>query len=81
LERTAAGYPARPGELEPRAALVVAPVALLGGAGALSKLLAGDGQRSIAQIAVNYAYTLVPFGFLVLLLLVVGSRKDKKLHA
>ena len=44
-------------------ALVVAPLMLLGGAGALSKLLAGDKQRSIAQIAVNYAYALVPFGF------------------
>ena len=44
-------------------ALVVAPVVLLGVAGAFSKLVAGDTQRSIAQIAVNYAYALVPFGF------------------
>jgi hypothetical protein len=44
-------------------ALVVAPFVLLGSAAALSKLLAGDGQRSIPQIAVNYAYALAPFGF------------------
>ena len=45
------------------AALVVIPILLLGGAGTLTKLLAGDAQRSIAQIAVNHAYALVPFGF------------------
>ena len=45
------------------AALAVAPAVLLGGAGTLTKLLAGDRQGSIAQIAVNYAYALVPFGF------------------
>ena len=45
------------------AALVVVPILLLGGAGAVTKLLAGDAQRSIAQIAVNHAYALVPFGF------------------
>jgi ferredoxin len=45
------------------AALVVIPSLLLGGAGALTKLLAGDAQRSMAQIAVNHAYALVPFGF------------------
>jgi hypothetical protein len=45
------------------AALVVVPILLLGGAGTLTKLLAGDAQRSIAQIAVNHAYALVPFGF------------------
>jgi ferredoxin len=45
------------------AALVVIPTLLFGGAGTLTKLLAGDAQRSIAQIAVNHAYALVPFGF------------------
>jgi ferredoxin len=45
------------------AALVVIPILLLGGAGTLTKLLAGDAQRTIVQIAVNHAYALVPFGF------------------
>ena len=45
------------------AVLVVAPLALLGGAATLSKLLADDRARSATQIAVNYAYALAPFGF------------------
>ncbi len=45
------------------AVLGVMPVVLLGGAAAVTKLLASDRQRSPAQIAVNYAYALVPFGF------------------
>jgi ferredoxin len=45
------------------AALGVLPAVLLGGAATMTKRLAGDRQRSIAQISVNYAYALVPFGF------------------
>ena len=45
------------------AVLCVAPLALLGGAAATTKILAGDRARSIAQIGVNHAYALVPFGF------------------
>jgi ferredoxin len=44
------------------AALVVLPALLLGGAAAGTKLLTGDG-RPVPQIAVNFAYALVPFGF------------------
>jgi ferredoxin len=45
------------------AVLAVAPLVLLGGASALTRLLAGDRQRSTIQVAVHYAYALVPFGF------------------
>jgi hypothetical protein len=45
------------------AALVVLPVLLLGLAAIVTKRLAGDRQRSVPQIAVNFAYGLVPFGF------------------
>jgi hypothetical protein len=45
------------------AALVVMPAVLLGGGATMTKLLADDRQRSIAQISVNYAYALVPLGF------------------
>ena len=46
--------------------LVVAPLILLGGAAALTRMIAGgaDGAGgSVGRIAVTYAYALVPFGF------------------
>ena len=42
--------------------LCIAPLALLTGAAALTARLAGS-ARSIAQVAVPYAYALIPFGF------------------
>ena len=39
------------------------PVLLLGGAATMTKHLTGDRRRSVSQIAVNFAYGLVPFGF------------------
>jgi polyferredoxin len=45
------------------AVLIVAPLLLIGGGAAVTRQLAGDRMRSAAQIAVNYAYALVPFGF------------------
>ncbi len=45
------------------AVLIVAPFVLLGGAAAAARALAADRQRSVAQIAVNFSYALVPFGF------------------
>jgi len=42
--------------------LGVAPLVLVGGAAALTRLIAGDNARSRLQTAVNYAYALVPFG-------------------
>jgi ferredoxin len=44
------------------AGLCLVPLVLLGGAAAVTRLASGDG-RSIGQIAVHYAYALVPFGF------------------
>jgi ferredoxin len=44
-------------------ALVVLPVVLLGPAAIVTKRLAADWQRSTLQIAVSFAYALVPFGF------------------
>jgi polyferredoxin len=44
------------------AVLGVLPALLLGGAATLTKHLAGD-RRSISQIAADFAYALVPFGF------------------
>ena len=45
------------------AVLGVLPVLLLGGAATMTKHLAVDPRRSVSQIAVNFAYGLVPFGF------------------
>lgn len=45
------------------AGLLVAPLVLLGAAAAAVRGLAADRQRSLAQIAVNFSYALVPFGF------------------
>jgi hypothetical protein len=44
-------------------ALAVLPVLLLGVAAIVTRRVAGDWQRSVLQIAVNFAYALVPFGF------------------
>jgi ferredoxin len=44
-------------------AVVVVPLVLLGIAAPLTGLLAGDSARTPTQIAVSYAYALVPFGF------------------
>src|SRR5581483_1138925 len=44
-------------------AVVVTPIVLLGAAAAITGLLTRDGSRSPAQIAINYVYALVPFGF------------------
>ena len=44
-------------------AFLLAPLVLLGGAAAATKALAADRERNVAQIAVNFAYALVPFGF------------------
>lgn len=43
--------------------LLVVPFLLLGAAAAAGRALAADGQRSVAQIAVNFSYALVPLGF------------------
>jgi ferredoxin len=43
--------------------LGAAPVVLVGGAAALTRLIAGGSDRSILSTALNYAYALVPFGF------------------
>ena len=45
------------------AALVAAPGALLCAAAAATRVFGADRQRSITQVAVNFAYALVPFGF------------------
>jgi polyferredoxin len=42
--------------------LCVVPLVLMGGAAAVTRLVAGD-TRPIGRIAVHYAYALVPFGF------------------
>jgi polyferredoxin len=44
-------------------ALVVAPVLLLGAASSATRAIAGDRGRSTLDVAVNFAYALVPFGF------------------
>ena len=44
------------------AGLCVVPFVLLGGAAAVTRLASGD-ARPIGQVAVRYAYALVPFGF------------------
>jgi hypothetical protein len=44
------------------AGLCAVPYALLAGAAAATRIVAGD-PRSIGRIAVHYAYALVPFGF------------------
>jgi hypothetical protein len=43
--------------------LIVAPLLLLGGGAAITRLLARDRTRSLGAIAVSYAYALVPLGF------------------
>jgi ferredoxin len=43
--------------------MIVAPLVLIGGAAAVTRLLASDGDRRVRQVAVNYAYALAPFGF------------------
>jgi polyferredoxin len=45
------------------AVLILAPLLLLGGGAIITRQLAGDRVRSAADIAVNYAYALVPVGF------------------
>ena len=45
------------------ASLGVAPLVLVGGAAALTRLIAGGTGGSIRRTAVSYAYALVPFGF------------------
>jgi ferredoxin len=45
------------------AVLLVAPFVLLGTASAATRAVTADRQRSVAQIAVNFSYALVPFGF------------------
>jgi hypothetical protein len=45
------------------AVLIVAPLLLLGGGAEITRQLARDRMRSALQIAANYAYALVPFGF------------------
>lgn len=45
------------------AVLVVAPVVLVGGAAFATRALAVDRERSLVSVAVNFAYSLVPFGF------------------
>jgi hypothetical protein len=42
--------------------LLVAPLVLLGGAAAVTRLSVGD-ARPIGEVGVHYAYALVPFGF------------------
>ncbi len=68
------------------AVLIVAPLLLLGGGAAVTRQLAGDRMRSAAQIAVNYAYALVPFGFGMWLAhygfhLLTGAFDDRSGHA
>ncbi len=43
--------------------LIVGPLALLGGASAMTRLLAGRERLSLGATAVRYAYSLVPLGF------------------
>jgi hypothetical protein len=43
--------------------LGVAPLILVGGAAALTRTIAGGDSGSVARVAANYAYALVPFGF------------------
>jgi hypothetical protein len=45
------------------AVLIVAPLLLIGGGAEVTRQLAADRSRSAVQVAVNYAYALVPFGF------------------
>jgi polyferredoxin len=45
------------------AVLIAAPLLLIGGGAEITRRLAGDRMRSVAQVAANYAYALVPFGF------------------
>ena len=45
------------------AVLLVAPFVLLGSRGGATRALTADRQRSVAQIAVDFSYALVPFGF------------------
>jgi hypothetical protein len=45
------------------AVLIVAPLLLIGGGAEVTRQLVGDRSRSAVQVAVNYAYALVPFGF------------------
>ena len=43
--------------------LLLAPLVVLGAAATATRQLSGDRQRSVPQIAVNFVYALVPFGF------------------
>ena len=43
--------------------VILAPLLLIGGGAAITKQLSGDRVRSVAQVAVNYVYALVPIGF------------------
>src|SRR5262249_53255445 len=43
--------------------LILAPLLLVGGGAAITRVLARDQTRPIGQVAVSYAYALVPFGF------------------
>jgi ferredoxin len=45
------------------AVVIAAPLVLLGTGAALTRRLAGDRARGARQIAVNFTYALVPFGF------------------
>ncbi len=45
------------------AVLLVAPFVLLGTASVATRALTADRQRSVTQIAVDFSYALVPFGF------------------
>jgi hypothetical protein len=45
------------------AVLIVAPLLLIGVGAEVTRRLVGDRSRSAVQVAVNYAYALVPFGF------------------
>jgi polyferredoxin len=45
------------------AVVIAAPLALIGGGAALTRLLTGDRNRRMLQVGVNYAYALAPFGF------------------
>jgi ferredoxin len=45
------------------AALVIAPLVLLGSAALATRVIAADRERSLASVAASFAYLLVPFGF------------------
>ena len=45
------------------AGLVIAPIVLLGGAAIATRLVTADHERPIVDVAVSFAYALVPFGF------------------